>query len=324
MANLVISGDTSGTVTLTAPAVAGTTTLTLPTTSGTIVTGTTPSGTIVGTTDTQTLTNKTLTSPTISSLSSASATALTLQSAGTTAVTIDTSQNVGIGTTSPIQKLDVTNGRISLTEVYDLRWYGSGSALRGSVAADSGSNLYFGTGSSNTERMRIDSSGNLGIGTSGINNGKTSILFGGATANAIEAQDSGTNSGAGFLSCRNSSGTQIGSITRVSTTNAVAFNTTSDERLKSNIANTEPVLDKLMTVKVRQYDWTEGNVHQDYGFIAQELEPVLSGIVTKGKTDDDMWQLDYSRLTPHLVKAIQEQQTIINDLKARIETLEAK
>jgi len=60
MASIVVAGDTSGTVTLTAPATAGTTTLTLPTTSGTIVTGTTPSGTIVGTSDTQTLTNKTL------------------------------------------------------------------------------------------------------------------------------------------------------------------------------------------------------------------------------------------------------------------------
>jgi hypothetical protein len=55
MASIVISGNTSGSITLDAPAVSGTTTLTLPTTSGTVVADTA----------TQTLTNKTLTSPTI-------------------------------------------------------------------------------------------------------------------------------------------------------------------------------------------------------------------------------------------------------------------
>ena len=78
-----------------------------------------------------------------------------------------------------------------------------------------------------------------------------------------------------------------------------------------------PVLEKLMDVKVRQFDWTEGDLHQDAGFIAQELAPVLSGIVTEGKTEEDMWQMDYSRLTPYLVKAIQE-------LTARVAELEAK
>jgi hypothetical protein len=53
MSKLVLNGDTSGSVTLDAPAVSGTTTLTLPTTSGTVVADTA----------TQTLTNKTLTSP---------------------------------------------------------------------------------------------------------------------------------------------------------------------------------------------------------------------------------------------------------------------
>jgi hypothetical protein len=58
MASVVISGDTSGSVTITAPAVAGTPTLTLPTTTDTLV----------GKATTDTLTNKTLTSPTISTI----------------------------------------------------------------------------------------------------------------------------------------------------------------------------------------------------------------------------------------------------------------
>jgi hypothetical protein len=81
MASIVVAGDTSGTVTLAAPAVSGTTTLTLPTTSGTIVTGTTPSGTIVGTTDTQTLTNKTLTSPVLTTPNLGTPSALVLTNA---------------------------------------------------------------------------------------------------------------------------------------------------------------------------------------------------------------------------------------------------
>ena len=55
MASVVISGDTSGAATISAPAVAGTPTLTLPTTTDTLV----------GKATTDTLTNKTLTSPTI-------------------------------------------------------------------------------------------------------------------------------------------------------------------------------------------------------------------------------------------------------------------
>jgi hypothetical protein len=61
-----------------------------------------------GTVTTNSLTSGlTITTPTINQITSAASTALTLQSAGTTAVTIDTSQNVGIGTTSPSAKLDV-------------------------------------------------------------------------------------------------------------------------------------------------------------------------------------------------------------------------
>jgi len=67
-------------------------------------------------------TSPTITTPVISSLSSASATALTLQSAGTTAITVNTSQNVGVGTTSP-------NGfSLSIGKLVDIAGTGTGGA----------------------------------------------------------------------------------------------------------------------------------------------------------------------------------------------------
>ena len=172
------------------------------------------------------------------------------------------------------------------------------------------------------ERMRITSSGNLLVGTTAaISSGFTTISYVGTALNGLIISESANTSDTSFLGFNNGA-TNIGSVSRVGATSAVIYSTTSDERLKSNIADANPVLDKLMDVKVRQFDWTEGNLHQDAGFIAQELAPVLSGIVTKGKTEEDMWQLDYSRLTPYLVKAIQEQQALIENLTTRLNALE--
>jgi len=87
-----IKGTGGGSVTLSAAAAATDTTLTLPNTTGTVAL-------IASPTFSGTLTATTITSP--------ASTALTIQSAGTTAMTVNTSQNVGIGTTSPTVKLDV-------------------------------------------------------------------------------------------------------------------------------------------------------------------------------------------------------------------------
>jgi hypothetical protein len=264
---------------------------------------------------------------------------LNIQTNETTAITVDASQNVGIGTTTPLytaanrQTTTINGGTGGAMLSFGISGTGKGSIFQNNsdILNISGypSAVTFSSGATDVERMRIDSSGYLLVGTtSKVADGKISTSFAGNAINGATFNDTTNASGSGFV-IFTVNGTTIGNISRVSTTNAVAYNTTSDERLKSNIADSQSVIDKLMTVKVRQYDWTEGTVHQDYGFIAQELEPILSGIVSKGKTDEDMWQLDYAKLTPHLVKAIQELKTIndtqaetINALTARIVALE--
>jgi hypothetical protein len=242
---------------------------------------------------------------------------------------IDSSGNVGIGTASPVQKFVVSNGGAAGLEISPTAIASSPTLLSYNRSGASYTQLSYDAllhvwDTSGTEKMRLDSSGNLLVGTtSQFNFGKQCIAFNGTNDYGLSLKDTVNQPDSRFIGFINGSGTAIGGIDRVGSTNAVVYNTTSDQRLKSNIEDAEPVLEKLMDVKVRQYDWTEGNLHQDYGFIAQELEPVLSGVVTKGKTEDDVWQLDYSRLTPHLLKAIQEQQALITQLQADVATLKA-
>jgi hypothetical protein len=101
----------------------------------------------------------------------------------------------------------------------------------------------------------------------------------------------------------------------------------SDERLKENIKDLETGLNEVMALQPRRFDWKEGEGSKQKnvpGFIAQEVETVLPDLIGDFQHDtlDDAKSVKMGDMIPTLVKAIQEQQTIIDDLKSRIETLE--
>jgi hypothetical protein len=177
-----------------------------------------------------------------------------------------------------------------------------------------------------SERMRINSSGNLLVNTTTVrNSGIISIDFAGNSAGGLGINDTDSVNGGVYASFL-SGGTFRGSITNNNNT-AVAYNTTSDYRLKENIAPMTGALTKVAQLKPVTYVW-KSNGFAGQGFIAHELQTVVPEAVTGEKDAVDnkgnpKYQgVDTSFLVATLTAAIQEQQQIINDLKARIETLE--
>ena len=330
MGNISLVGATSGSITLSPTAVAGTNTITLPASTGTVALTANP-------TFTGTVTATTVTSP--------SATALTIQSAGTTAMTVDTSQNVGIGTTSPGRKLDIeqasTDYQMRIGDAsgnyYDIGRNTSNGLLTfyGNQAVASG--YVFST--VNGERARIDSSGNLLVGqtSSGLGqrfsvtstgtwnsflyipNGNNGIGITNASGTASYAAMSYYNNGTTYSFC--------GSITVSGT--STAFNTSSDYRMKENVASMTNGLATIAALKPIVYDWISTK-EKGEGFIAHELQAIIPLAVTgeKDAVDDEgkikPQGVDYSKIVVHLVAAIQELSAKNDALEARLAALEAK
>ena len=96
---------------------------------------------------------------------------------------------------------------------------------------------------------------------------------------------------------------------------------TSDVRLKENIEDCEPMLEKLKQIRIVDFDWKDdkGPEGRQRGVIAQEIEPIFPELIHE---PIEYKEFKKSEMMPRLVKAIQEKQTKIEDLKSRIETLE--
>ena len=273
---------------------------------------------------------------------------ITLGTAGTTAVTIDTSQNVGIGTTSPSQKLEVataSGGTIGLRYI--------GNSGYATVGTDSNNSLLFSIGNPPSEKMRINSSGNLLVGrTSGVASEKFSVLQSASdwcgqfvnsysgTYYGIRINSSSTQNDTGSLLYDGLDGGNVrfrvysnGGIANYSANNS----NLSDQQEKKDIELAPNYLGKICAIPVKTFLYNDQtDTDKNLGAIAQDVKAVCPELVTEsnwGTEEEPKMRLSIYQtdLQYALMKSIQELKAIndtqaatITALTARIVALEAK
>jgi hypothetical protein len=172
-----------------------------------------------------------------------------------------------------------------------------------------------------TPRFVIDSGGKtcIGLDEGSSYGAQLNIKMSGGSNNAIIASINSTTSGTrrhiDFFD--GSSTSRKGAIETNGT--STTYSTTSDRRLKDNIQPITDATEKLMSMNPVTHTWIsspdEPRVH---GFIAQEMQEVVPEAISGDKDSEEMMSMDYGRITPVLVAALQEANKKISELEARL------
>jgi hypothetical protein len=221
------------------------------------------------------------------------------------------------------------------------------------LAINGYTNLIFGTNST-TERMRIDSSGNLLVAitaTQNISGVNTDHTFAGTTSTgrwvcgfinssasspyglAVNYTGSAPNAtGNQFLFCRDTGGTrfEVRSNGGIANYSANDINL-SDEREKTNIQLAGSYLDKICAIPIKTFKYIDQNRETDdgltLGVIAQDVQKVAPELVMESnwaaKDEPEKMRLSIYQtdLQYALMKCIQEQQAMIEELKQEVDKL---
>ena len=273
----------------------------------------------------------------------------------TQAMTLNASGNLFIGTTSGTERINVANVASSPAGA---EFAGNGNVIGtaslfvgqsitgdGFLLQRANQSLIFGTNA--TERARITSGGEFLVGTSASYGSKQTIYQNGNaealwviadnasfTDNVLrlDCSRNTTNGTYNFLEC-----TVPGITNRLfirDSGNVVNANNSygaiSDAKLKENVTDATPKLEKLQQVRVVNYNLI-GEEQKQIGVIAQELEQVFPGMVEEAVDRDTEGNdlgtttksVKYSVFVPMLIKAMQEQQALITTLTARVAALES-
>lgn len=280
--------------------------------------------------------------------------------AGTTAVTINSSQNVGIGTTSPSKQLNVYTAANSLqiqsvvrngntgtgvaaigfnvADISEGDYTQAGIGLQRGIVNGSGALCFYNKGSGTAsnfttadERMRIDSNGNLCVGTtsaiqsavlSALSTTTTASFRTSATAGAGLAIDVSRTSATGDMAYFRTSSTTLAGYITCPTGTTTSYVSVSDYRLKENVQPMVGALDKVAQLKPCTYTWkSDGSDGQ--GFIAHELQAVVPDCVAgeKDAVNEDGSIKPQGIDTSFLVATLT---AAIQELKAELDALKAK
>jgi hypothetical protein len=275
-------------------------------------------------------------SVTLQEPTTASNVTLNLPAADGTVVYENASGNVGIGTSSPNNSSGYKTLSINGTTGGQIAFQTNSSGLQFIYSTSTDLNFYNSAAgnlifhTNNTERARIDSSGRLLVGTTSSFASTAFIQVNtyqnGAAAVGFATKPS-TNANYDAADFYNSSGSLVGYIS--CTSSATTYATSSDYRLKHDIQPMTGALAKVAQLKPVTYKWNLDD-SESQGFIAHELQEVVPDCVTGEKDAVDSegkpkYQgIDTSFLVATLTAAIQEQQAMIEELKAKVAALEAQ
>jgi hypothetical protein len=107
-----------------------------------------------------------------------------------------------------------------------------------------------------------------------------------------------------------------------------AYTSISDRRFKTNIQSIGTVVPAILKLTPKSYEFIDNNPNHEksIGFIAQEVEAIFPELVSKNtdKKGDEYLTLNYDGFSVLAIKAIQEQQQIIDSLKEQLEKMEQR